>query len=99
MALFTTATDANKIIDSNDKRGDRLVMAFSEPAVILERSITDLKYRYVAMDYDSACTARDTLISGTPSGTQRTANVVRENFANSYMIQVYDIVTTDFAAV
>lgn len=99
MAWLTTYTDANKIMDEECERIEQLIFMGSGIAVVSERTVTESKYRYVAMAKASAQTAMTELLAAEPGGTTRQVMIRRNGPANGYDVCVTDIVYGDWAQV
>ena len=99
MAWLTTYTDANKVLDEDSEKIEQITFLGSGIAVVSERTVTESKYRYVAMAKDSAASAMTALLAATPSGTTRQVMIRRQGPANGYDVCVSDIVYGDWAEV
>lgn len=99
MAWLTTYDDTNKILDESTERTEQVITFGSGSAVISERTVTEDKYRYVAMAKASAESAMTALLAAAPSGTTRQCVVRRNGPSNGYDVCVSDIVYGDWAVV
>jgi len=99
MAWLTTYDDTNKILDESAERTETVTFLGSGIAVVSERTVTEQKYRYVAMAKASAESAMTALLAATPSGTTRQVMIRRQGPANGYDVCVSDIVYGAWAAV
>lgn len=98
MAWLTTYDDTNKILDEKTERTDILTVVAGS-FVVYSRTVTEEKYRYVAMAKASAESGMTALLAATPSGTTRQVNIRRQGPSNGYDICVSDIVYGDWAEV
>jgi hypothetical protein len=99
MAWLTTYTDTNKILDESAERTETVTFLGSGIAVVSERTVTEEKYRYVAMAKDSAASAMTALLAAAPAGTTRQVMIRRQGPANGYDVCVSDIVYGDWEEV
>ncbi len=99
MAWLTTYDDTNKILDEKTERKDQVIYLSAGLLVTQERTVTEAKYRYVAMEKASAESGMTALIEDAPEGTTRQANIRRQGPSNGYDIEVFDIVYGDWAEV
>jgi hypothetical protein len=99
MAWLTTYTDANKILDESPAYTEQVTFLGSGIAVVSQRTVTEDRYRYVAMAKASAQTAMTELLAATPSGTIRQATIRRQGPSNGYDVCVSDIVYGEWAEV
>jgi hypothetical protein len=99
MAWLTTYDDTNKILDESTERTETVTFLGSGIAVVSARTVTEEKYRYVAMAKDSAASAMTALLAATPSGTTRQVMIRRQGPANGYDVCVSDIVYGAWAEV
>jgi len=99
MAWLTTYNDTNKILDESTERTETVTFLGSGIAVVSERTVTEQKYRYVAMAKDSAASAMTELLAAAPSGTTRQVMIRRQGPSNGYDVCVSDIVYGAWAEV
>lgn len=99
MAWLTTYDDTNKILDESSERIEQITFLGSGIAVVSERTVTEQKYRYVAMAKASAESAMTALLAAAPAGTTRQVMIRRNGPANGYDVCVSDIVYGDWATV
>jgi len=99
MAWITTYTDANKILDESFAYTEQVTFLGNEIARVSQRTVTEDRYRYVAMAKASAQTAMTELIAATPSGTTRQVTIRRQGPSNGYDVCVSDIVYGEWAEV
>jgi hypothetical protein len=99
MAWLTTYTDANKILDESPAYTEQITFIGSGIAVVSQRTVTEDRYRYVAMAKASAETAKTELLAATPSGTTRQVTIRRQGPSNGYDVCVSDIVYGEWAEV
>ncbi len=103
MAWLTTYNDTNKILDESTERTETITVVTAAGlgggVTVSERTVTEEKYRYVAMAKDSAASAMTALLAATPSGTTRQVNIRRQGPANGYDVCVSDIVYGDWSEV
>lgn len=99
MAWLTTYDDNNKILDESTERTEQAIFLGAGIAVVSERTVTEEKYRYVAMAKASAESAMTALLAAAPAGTTRQCVVRRNGPANGYDVCVSDIVYGAWAVV
>ena len=99
MAWLTTYTDANKILDESPAYTEQVTFMGSGIAVVSQRTVTEDRYRYVAMAKASAQTAKTELLAAAPSGTTRQVTIRRQGPSNGYDVCVSDIVYGEWAEV
>jgi len=82
MAWLTTYDATNYVEDSRSIRTEQISYAFGG-LTVYKRSITDIIYRYVGMDYSTAITCANALASATVS-----CELIRENDGGAYTVRV-----------
>ena len=92
MAWLATYDDTNKIIDEVTARPDTLILSAGLAYSVMQRTITQTKYRYTSMTAAAAQAGAIALQAACPSGTTRTAVAKRQNDADAWYIEVFDIV-------
>ena len=97
MAWLTTYDDANKIVDEV-VASKRFAHDFrTTPPSRFVSTLSQTKYRYTSMTKDAAVAGVLDLNTAAPAGTQRTAVARRQNDADAWFIEVFDISETAWA--
>jgi hypothetical protein len=92
MGWLSSYGETNKIVDETHARKQTIIFAFGA-GLILTRTITETRYRYVGMTMAAADSAVTALEASAPENTERTASRRRQNDADAYQVEVCDIVT------
>jgi hypothetical protein len=97
MSWLSTYGADNKITDEYNSHPSACWVPNDDTWDVYRRTDTEEKYRYVNMTYAAAQTCVTELQAACPSGTARTVCAKRQNDGNAWYVEVFDIVTGEWA--